>query len=224
MVGEKSKKSHGFGAEADSARNRGTLVQATLDGTVPPKPFNQTQCANLDGSQNPVETLGWSRLIGSIQALAGLKPTETTGALGDSEGARRAAHMSVTHAERVIARDPTNGMPHSTAAYGLAFLGEQERARERIERALLISPDNMLMRYNFACILALKLNEPDRAIDLLEPVIRASSQSALKAFMADPDLDSLRDHPRLKRIIEFARAKLDFTSHPLAASEARLRS
>jgi len=28
-------------AEADTARNRGTLIQASLDGTIPPLPFNQ---------------------------------------------------------------------------------------------------------------------------------------------------------------------------------------
>src|SRR6185369_16491349 len=34
-------------AEADYARQAGTLVQASLDGTIPPLPFNQIQCANL---------------------------------------------------------------------------------------------------------------------------------------------------------------------------------
>ena len=33
-------------AEADAARLARTLVQATLDGTVPPMPFNQIQCAD----------------------------------------------------------------------------------------------------------------------------------------------------------------------------------
>src|SRR4051812_37474668 len=34
-------------AEAEAAREAGTLVQATIDGTVPPMPFNQIQCADL---------------------------------------------------------------------------------------------------------------------------------------------------------------------------------
>src|SRR5947208_74867 len=42
-------KSHWVRAEADTARNSRTLVQATLDGTVPPLPFNQIQCADLKG-------------------------------------------------------------------------------------------------------------------------------------------------------------------------------
>ena len=32
--------------------------------------------------------------------------------------------------------------------------GEEEKTREWIDRALLIDPDNLNMRYNFACVLA----------------------------------------------------------------------
>src|SRR3954468_7404072 len=42
-----SAKSQWVRAEADAARSAGTLVQATLDGTIPPMPFNQIQCADL---------------------------------------------------------------------------------------------------------------------------------------------------------------------------------
>ncbi|HEX8214636.1 MAG TPA: toll/interleukin-1 receptor domain-containing protein [Allosphingosinicella sp.] len=34
-------------AEADAAREAGTLVQLSVDGTMPPMPFNQIQCADL---------------------------------------------------------------------------------------------------------------------------------------------------------------------------------
>ena len=36
-------------AEADAAREKGTLIQVSVDGTVPPMPFNQIQCADLSG-------------------------------------------------------------------------------------------------------------------------------------------------------------------------------
>src|SRR4051794_41102677 len=39
--------SQGGRAEADAARGLGSLVQASWDGTVPPLPFNQIQCADL---------------------------------------------------------------------------------------------------------------------------------------------------------------------------------
>src|SRR5262249_35370481 len=42
-------KSQWVRAEADIGRERGTLVQLTLDGAIPPLPFNQIQCADLQG-------------------------------------------------------------------------------------------------------------------------------------------------------------------------------
>src|SRR5438445_12624969 len=42
-------KSQWVRAEADAARSAGTLVQVRLDGTIPPLPFNQFQCADING-------------------------------------------------------------------------------------------------------------------------------------------------------------------------------
>ena len=39
-------KSQWVRAEADTARSAHTLIQVTLDGTMPPIPFNQIQCAD----------------------------------------------------------------------------------------------------------------------------------------------------------------------------------
>jgi adenylate cyclase len=69
-------KSQWVRAEADTARNRGTLIQATLDGTVPPIPFNQVQCANLNNN-DPADAPGWPKLIGSVRSLAGASTVET---------------------------------------------------------------------------------------------------------------------------------------------------
>jgi adenylate cyclase len=56
-------------AEADFARNAGKLVQAQLDGTLPPMPFNQIQCADLKGWRGSAGHRGWTKLQGSVQAL-----------------------------------------------------------------------------------------------------------------------------------------------------------
>ena len=125
-------------------------------------------------------------------------------ALGDKEGARRAAEMAVEHSERVLAQDPTNGAALGIGATGLGVLGDRERVKDWIERALLISPDNVLMRYNFACLLALNFQDADGAIALIEQDFDGYPPSALKAVIADPDLDSIRDHPKLKRMMEKA--------------------
>src|SRR5215212_8603391 len=52
-------KSQWVRAEADAARGAGTLVQATVDGTIPPMPFNQVHCADLSGWTAGDESPGW---------------------------------------------------------------------------------------------------------------------------------------------------------------------
>jgi adenylate cyclase len=66
-------------AEADAARSAGTLVQAQIDGSVPPMPFNQIQCADLKDWTGDCETPGWRKLKGSVAALAGDPASRRTG-------------------------------------------------------------------------------------------------------------------------------------------------
>jgi adenylate cyclase len=66
-----SAKSHWVRAEADNAREGGTLVQASLDGALPPMPFNQIQCADLEGWKGDPSSPGWAKLEGSVAALVG---------------------------------------------------------------------------------------------------------------------------------------------------------
>jgi adenylate cyclase len=131
--------------------------------------------------------------------------------LGDKEGALRAAKMMVSQAERVLAEDPSNGAALGVGAGGLAILGEVERAKEWIDRALLIDPDNLNMQYNFACVLASRLREPDpeAALDLLEPLFARMAGSLFHSAIVDPDLDSLRENPRFQKMLGDARERLE---------------
>jgi adenylate cyclase len=70
-----SAKSQWVRAEADTARAAGTLVQASLDGNIPPLPFNQIQCADLGSWDGGTEAAGWRKLKASITALAGNLPS-----------------------------------------------------------------------------------------------------------------------------------------------------
>src|SRR5690348_9824826 len=64
-----SGKSHWVRAEADAAREAGTLVQARLDSALPPMPFNQIQCADLNGWDGDTSSPGWNKLESSVAAL-----------------------------------------------------------------------------------------------------------------------------------------------------------
>ena len=129
-------------------------------------------------------------------------------AIGDTVNMRRTAERTVTRAERAVAQDPSNGHAMGMGACALASLGEAARAREWIERALLIDPDNILLRYNLACALVLDLNDHDAALDLLEPYFEQASVTQVKHAEVDPDLNKLRDGARFKSMFNAARARL----------------
>jgi adenylate cyclase len=130
-------------------------------------------------------------------------------AVGNSEAARRSARIALSRAERAVAQDPSNAALMAYSAYALATLGEAERAKDRVKRALLIDPDDWNMRYNFACVLLIHLNEPDAALDVLEPVLENVAASYyLNHIKVDPDFIRLRDNPRFKAMIAAAAARV----------------
>ena len=83
-------KSQWVRAEADAARELGTLIQATLDGGVPPMPFNQIQCAALTDWDGDRDAPGWRKLVASVQALAGA-PRATSPPRAEAAGSSRFA-------------------------------------------------------------------------------------------------------------------------------------
>ena len=86
-------KSQWVRAEADAARELGTLVQASLDGTIPPLPFNQIQSADLGGWRGDAEAPGWRKLQASVAALAA--PGEQSKAKPPSRDSRCAISVCV---------------------------------------------------------------------------------------------------------------------------------
>ncbi|HEY2481796.1 MAG TPA: TIR domain-containing protein [Caulobacteraceae bacterium] len=129
-------------------------------------------------------------------------------ALGDMDGARRAARMTLARAEAVLAHDASNGVAMGYGVLALAVLGEADRARDWIRRALLIDPDNQVMRYNFACATCTHLKDIDGAFGLLGPHLAQVTRSELEWTYTDPDLDPLRKDPRFQAMIAQAEARL----------------
>jgi adenylate cyclase len=92
-------------------------------------------------------------------------------ALGDAENTRRIARVVLERAEKAVARDRSNGNALGAGVAALAALDEADRAKDWMRRALLIDPDNLLMRYNFGCTLARSLGDPEAALAMLGPVL-----------------------------------------------------
>ncbi len=139
-------------------------------------------------------------------------------AIGDSRAAQRVAQITLSRTEKTLAQDPNNGTAMGYGAIALGTLGEAERSKEWISRALLIDPDNMNARYNFACTLATYLKDVDGALELLSPFFATVAVGFLNHSKADPDLDPLRDDPRFKVMVAAAEKRLALVNERGSAS------
>ncbi|MEO8927036.1 MAG: TIR domain-containing protein [Caulobacteraceae bacterium] len=135
-------------------------------------------------------------------------------AIGDGRGIRRAAEMTLARAERALAQDQSNGSAMGFAVVALAVLGEAARAKQWIDRALLIDPDNLNMRYNFACALCVHLGDTDAALDLLGPLFATTTLTWLNHIKVDPDLDAIRGNPRFAAMVAMAETRLAGVGDP----------
>jgi adenylate cyclase len=128
---------------------------------------------------------------------------------GDEENLQRVARMTLERVQAALAKDPTNGAAIAVGASALARFGETERAREWVQRGLLLDPSNLSMRYNLACALIMDLQDPDAALDVLGPFFEeVKSPIHVKHLTADPDLDSVREQPRFQAMLAAAKQRI----------------
>jgi adenylate cyclase len=130
-------------------------------------------------------------------------------ALNLPDKARAAAAIGLPRVEKLLEQDRTNGTAMASGVNFLTVLGEVERAREWISRALLLDPDNQLMRYNFACALSRDLGDANGALELLGVALANDPVGDnLRLCRTDPDFDRIRDDPRFQALIAEAEARL----------------
>jgi adenylate cyclase len=129
-------------------------------------------------------------------------------ALGNGEALKRAAQVLLARAEKALKQDQNNGAAMGFGAAALAARGDVERAKDWMNRALLIDPANMNMRYNFACTAAAEMKEPNLAIELIGPFLATATIDFMNHAKVDPDLDSLRGDPRFKAMMAAAETRL----------------
>jgi adenylate cyclase len=144
-------------------------------------------------------------------------------AQGEIERAQECARKIIEQVEGALARDPDNGAALAFGALSFAAIGELERAREWIERALLLDPDNMYMRYNLAWPVLAFFDDKEEALRLLEPALARAGNTLVSLVEADPNLDRLRDDPRFQRMLAAAKARVNAAgaaAGPLAEAAA----
>ena len=128
-------------------------------------------------------------------------------AIGDLDSARAAALMAMERAEHALAADQNNGVAIGYLAYGLAYLGETERARHWAARALLIDPGNLTLRYNLACSMVVNLHDKEAALEMLGPYFAEVGRPMIEYAETDPDMDALRDDLRFQKMVKMAKRR-----------------
>jgi adenylate cyclase len=129
-------------------------------------------------------------------------------AQGDKGRARQCAEKVIDLVERVIARDPDNGIALAIGANSFAALGQFDKARQWVSRAERFDSGNLFMRYNLAFGLATVFDDKNAAIDMIGPVLAKGGPSTIRLAAVDPNLDSLRNEPRFQQMISGAYQRL----------------
>jgi adenylate cyclase len=127
--------------------------------------------------------------------------------LGRHQECLSATRRALERIEREIAAHPDNANALVHGVNQLARLGERERAKQWAFRAQAIDPDDPIDHYNLACALA-QMNEPDRALDILEACQPRISAEIVNWMKKDTDLIPLYDHPRYQALIARGEARL----------------
>jgi len=114
--------------------------------------------------------------------------------------AKTAHARALKMAEKHLEMHPDDARALYLGATDLCQLGERSRSLDWARRALAIDPEDCGILYNIACVYSL-LGQTEEAIDCLD---KAMQHAAWYKNWArhDTDLDSLREHPRFKVLME----------------------
>jgi tetratricopeptide (TPR) repeat protein len=102
--------------------------------------------------------------------------------------------------ERLLARKGDSIEVLRILAELVSRKGIVKRAVDLDRRLVELMPDDFLARYNLACSLA-RAGRPDEAIDSLSRAILLGYDD-LSHMETDPDLESLRDHPDFRALLD----------------------
>jgi tetratricopeptide (TPR) repeat protein len=121
------------------------------------------------------------------------KPTDWFGNLGQLD-------FDIDFFERLLLRKADSVEVLRILAELVSRKGLLKRAVELDHRLVGLMPDDFLARYNLACSLA-RAGRSDEAIDALSRAILLGYDD-LTHMETDPDLESLRDHPDFRALLD----------------------
>jgi tetratricopeptide (TPR) repeat protein len=117
---------------------------------------------------------------------------------------------------KIVKNEPQNGGAWYQLAMAQFSLKRYEQAIAPFEKAVEISKSPVAM-YNLACAYA-RLNRKEKAFEWLEKSLATNMAMRFANFAADPDLESLRDDARFKKLADATERK---TKPCMFSAEAR---
>jgi adenylate cyclase len=126
--------------------------------------------------------------------------------LGRKEDAKEAARKGAKLAERQLTLHPDDAKAAELGSGSLIEIGEFDRAREWIARALALEPDNPVTHYNAACGYAM-LGDIDKSFELLQRGIIMGGPEWGRWVEHDSMLDPIREDPRYQTLLETIRKR-----------------
>jgi adenylate cyclase len=121
-------------------------------------------------------------------------------AQGREVDAIRAQKQTIEACENHLELFPDDARALYLGATSLVKTDQRGRGLEWVERARATDPEEPIVLYNVACVLA-NADEVEKALDCLDDAVTFGINEP-EWLLHDPDMDPLRDHPRFKALLE----------------------
>ena len=132
--------------------------------------------------------------------------------MGRIDDAVEEARDAIAVVRKQLEWHPDDARAYHLGAGSLLVLGDEDRAKRWLQRAIEISPDDSIVLYNVACNLA-TLGEVDKALDSLEKAVDHGAVSV--AWMRnDEDLANLRGLERYADLLQ----RVEASEHAVGTS------
>jgi len=176
--------------------------------------FNKHEIVEADVDVNPNPTIFYNRgyawtlkkdydkAIKDHDEAIRLDPKYTSAFInrGNVWSQKKDYDKAIKDYDEAIRLDPKNAFSFNTRSAAWYAKKEYDKAIEDLDEAIRLNPKNVDAFYYKARCYALQ-NNSDRAIDNLEKAVAVGFRD-FKQMIEDTDLDSIRNDPRYKKLIE----------------------
>ncbi len=176
-------------------------------------------CFRQDDPERAAELFKRALELQPDDAQSPLLLSLTLKALGRMEESREYGWLGVKRVEEQLLVHPESSRGLQLGACILAAMGETDRAKRWMDRALAIDPDDPHAQYNAACMWA-QVGEPDKAFAALEKWAEIVPSDLRDWIKHDPDIDPLRVDPRYDQLVRRIDRPADVTPAPAVTGEA----